>query len=208
MSQTGLVELRDEAEYFDLRLTVSGNPADAGMLDAEVWGGMAIIASSRHIGIAWAKTDVLTDALSDKLGIFLTLVPGTIREVAEDVASELRTKPHVLRVDVIPCTWAITPGLSWGVALDRAHLFRKLLLAFYLYDPEGIGVANSDFVNNADEYAAEAKDVILHLPKARSISDVERLLGEVWERYFGTSRNIEALAREVWGIWQAEISAN
>ena len=113
--------------------------------------------------------------------------------------------------DVNPCTWAISPDalcLSSSAANDHPRLFVQLLLAFYLYDPEGIGVANSSFVYNADEYAPEVKEVILNLPKVRSISDVEQLLGEVWERFSSTTRNMGALAREVWGIWQAETSAD
>ena len=206
------MKLEDEAEYFDLKLTLTDDsPQESGVLEAGIWGGIAAIASSRHTQVAWAKTDELADALSDGLGIFLTMVPGTTREVAEEVAFELGTKPHVLRVDVIPCTWAISPDapcLTSSAANDHPRLFGQLLLALYLYDSEGIGVANSYFVNNADEYAAEVKEVILNLPKVHSISDVEQLLGEVWERFFGTTRVMGALAREVWGIWQAEISAD
>jgi hypothetical protein len=206
------VKVKYEAEYFDLKLSLSGEAAKVGEgLKAGVWGGIAAVASSRHTEVAWSKTDEVPDALSGGLGIFLTMVPGTTRDVAELVASELRTNPLVVDVGVIPCTWAISPDafcLSSSTANDHPRLFVQLLLAFYLYDPEGMGVANSYFVNNPDEYAAEVKEVVLNLPKVRSTSEVEQLLGEVWTRFFRTTRNMGALAREIWGIWLAETSAD
>ena len=103
------------------------------------------IAARRMVAVA-GVTDELADASSDGFGIFLTLVPGTTREVADEVAAELGIKPYVLRVEVVPCTWAISPDepcLNSSTANDHPRLFGQLLLAFYLYDPEGIGVANS-----------------------------------------------------------------
>ncbi len=63
------MKLEGEAEYFDLKLTLSDDaPQDASVLEAGIWGGMAAVASSRHTRIAWLGPTILQTHCQMDLG--------------------------------------------------------------------------------------------------------------------------------------------
>jgi hypothetical protein len=129
-------------EYFQLKLTLPDHaPADSQA--AEIWTGLAAVASNSHLELAWPQDARVAEACRPLLGTTLTLVPGTTREVAEGVASELRSAPYVLAVDVEPQTWTIRRDAL--VEPAEQQIFFRLLLAAYLYDPQGIGAAYASF---------------------------------------------------------------
>jgi hypothetical protein len=98
-------------------------------------------------------------------------VPGTTPEVAESVAAELRSAPYVLEVDIEPRAWTLRRDTPAEGAVRQ--LFLRLLLAAYLYDPQGIGAAYAGPFCNDDEYWHEVETLMRLLPGAKSIQDVE-----------------------------------
>ncbi len=189
------------AEYFQLKLTLSGDaPADRDDRAAEIWAGRAAVASSCYFELAWARDARVAQACSPLLGTTLTLVPGTTAEAAERVAAGLRSAPYVLAVDIEPQAWAIRRDAPVEGAVRQ--LFFRLLLAAYLYDPQGIGAAYAGLFCNDDEYWYEVEALMRLLPGAESVQDVEAALHRVFDEYPTPGDNIGPLAGEVWRIWQ------
>ena len=190
-------------EYFQLKLTLPDHaPADSQA--AEIWTGLAAVASSSHLELAWPQDARVAEACRPLLGTTLTLVPGTTREVTEGVASELRSAPYVLAVDVEPQTWTIRRDALVDPA--EQQIFFRLLLAAYLYDPQGIGAAYASFFHNDDEYWFEVMDLLRLLPATTSLQEIETALHRVFDLTTMPGENIETLAEEAWRIWQQKVS--
>ena len=146
----------------------------------------------------------MAEAFSPLLGTTLTLVPGTTAEAAESVAAELRSAPYVLAVDIEPQAWAIRRDAPVDGSVGQ--LFFKLLLAAYLYDPQGIGAAYAALFFNDDEYRYEVETLMRLLPEAKSIQDVEAAIHRVFDYDTRPGENMDSLAGEIWHIWQQEAS--
>lgn len=193
------------AEYFQLKLTLSDDaPADREDRAAEIWAGRAAVASSCHFELAWARDAQAAEAFSPLLGTTLTLVPGTTPEAAESEAADLRSAPYVLAVAIEPRTWTIRRDVPGDAPVRQ--LFLRLLLAAYLYDPQGIGAAYADLFRNDDEYWHEVETLMRLLPEVTSFQDVEAAIHHVFDWTTAPGDNIESLAGEVWRIWGQEAS--
>jgi len=193
------------AEYFQLKLTLSDR-ALADWRTAEIWTGLDAVASSSHLELAWPQDARVAEAARPLVGTTLTLVPGTMRAIAESVASELRSVPYVLAVDVEPRTWTIRRDAP--VEPAERQIFFRLLLVAYLYDPQGIGAAYAALFRNDDEYWFEVMDLLRlfrRLPATTSLQEVEAALHEVFDLTTMPAANIETLAEEAWHSWQQRV---
>jgi hypothetical protein len=88
-------------------------------------------------------------------------------------------------------------------ALKRQHQhpFAELAAAFFEVDPAGI-----NFDENTDEYEPEVGTTLPRLGAARSVRDVERILREEFDHWFGDSydrKRVTVLADRVWQIWSS-----
>ena len=81
------------------------------------------------------------------------------------------------------------------------ELFEAIATLLFRHDPVGI-----NYETNADEYEPEARTILPRLRECRSEADVNRVVGEEFDRWFGDSaganKNYEAIAKEIWELWQ------
>lgn len=76
----------------------------------------------------------------------------------------------------------------------------------YRHDPIGIA-----FGDNPDEYSPEAESILARLPRAGSVEEVRALVHEEFVHWFdeeiaGPADRYEAIARELWSIWNDRTS--
>jgi len=128
------------------------------------------------------------------------------RESASHLATELLSAPEVQAVEVEERTATIWSDAAFlGSEPDaKAHrnLFLRLTLAFFVFDPMGI-----NFIDNSEEYVPEVRTVLPRLPGACSAADVQRILHEEFEKWFGKAgpmETYETLALETWRAWREE----
>ncbi len=82
---------------------------------------------------------------------------------------------------------------------------RTAEVAALLYRHDPIGLA---FGDNVDEYGPEAESIVADLPAAGSEDDVRALVHGVFVRWFdavtaGQVGRYDALARELWSVWNS-----
>jgi hypothetical protein len=85
-----------------------------------------------------------------------------------------------------------------------ASLYDKLAALFFRHDPIGI-----NFETNADEYEPEVGTILPRLDQCASEADCLKVVHEEFCRWFdeetvGPISNYEAIAKEVWTMWNDE----
>ena len=68
-------------------------------------------------------------------------------------------------------------------------------------DIEGI-----NFETNDDEYEPEVETILPRLPETETIEDIQQVLQEEFNRWFGSNRELDEFyvaAKEIWAAWNS-----
>jgi hypothetical protein len=85
----------------------------------------------------------------------------------------------------------------------REDLVSRVEALLFYEDPIGI-----NFDTNTDEYLPEAQAIVIRLSEATSPEDVQRIVHEVFVRWFdrqlaGPVERYRVTAESIWGLWTA-----
>jgi hypothetical protein len=92
---------------------------------------------------------------------------------------------------------------------EYGELFDSVSAILYRVDPVGIAFDNP----NLDEYAPEVGTILPRLRSCQSADDVSQIVYEEFVRWFnadnaGSQDHYRQIAREIWQLWQARLSAS